>query len=104
MRKIIFATMALLILSVGCDSDDSVSSSAKQQAEPSISDYFQDSALDRWSGTVGAWEVDTTFVDMYDIETRDIYMSPEEPGWVEWVGLWQEKDGAIKTCFAQSLL
>ena len=105
MKRIIYVAMALLIFSTFCHAEGCSisldSSCRKGQSGPLISDYFQDSALDRWSGTLGAWQVDTTFVDMYDIETRDIYISPEEPGWLEWVGLWQEKDGTIKTCFAQ---
>ena len=71
------------------------------QPSPVIRDHFQDSPLERWADLGGAWQVDDGLVDIYDTEVRDIYFSPEEPGWVEWAGLWREKDGTIKTCFAQ---
>lgn len=103
MTKTTFTAMAVLIFAVCCPASDSVALPewAQQQEKPLISDYFQDSAMARWSGSGGAWQVDDGFVDMYNTELRDIYYSPEEPGALAWAGLWREKDGSIKTCFGQ---
>ncbi len=68
---------------------------------PVIADFFQDSPLERWTASRGAWQADSGDIDIYKTETSDIYISPEEPSHLAWVGLWREEDGAIKTSFAQ---
>lgn len=70
------------------------------RSAPIIDDYFQNFPLQRWSTLDGNWEVKET-VDIYHVETSDIYQSPEEPSWVEWVGLWQLQDESIMVGCAQ---
>lgn len=70
------------------------------RTEPSIVDHFQDEPLARWNARGGDWQV-TSDIDIFDLEERDIYQSPEEPGHLAWVGLWKENNGIVKTCFAQ---
>ena len=88
---IMFAWQALAGWEVQADQD--------QQA-PTVSDYFGDDAGQGWNSESGTWKVTEEKVEIYDVDERDIYTSPEEPSWVEWVGLWKEQDGAVKACFA----
>ena len=74
--------------------------SARQREEPVVADYFLDEPLARWNAAGGDWRVSYD-MDVLDLEQRDLYRSPEEPSWVEWVSLWKEKNGDIRTCFAQ---
>ena len=70
--------------------------------QPLISDYFQDSQMANWTRSSGTWHVDNSRIDFLDIDVDDIYSSPEEPGWIEWVQRpWRENDGAIKISFMQ---
>jgi len=61
---------------------------------------FQDDALSRFDLRGGNWDVSHE-VEIYDLVERDIYQSPEEPGHTAWVGMWKEKDGAIKVSFSR---
>ena len=61
---------------------------------------FQDDAFSRLEVRGGKWDVSHE-VEMYDLAERDIYKSPEEPGHTAWVGMWREKDGAIKVSFSR---
>jgi len=69
-------------------------------AEPAVTDYFQDDPLTRWKARAGDWNV-TYDIELFDLEQRDIYQSPEEPSHLAWVGLWKENNGDVRTCFAQ---
>ena len=75
-------------------------SPAARREEPAITDHFQDDPLARWDALAGDWSV-TYGIDIFDLEQRDIYRSPEEPSHLAWVGLWKEPGGDVKTCFAQ---
>ena len=75
-------------------------SPAPQREGPAITDHFQDDPLARWDALAGDWSV-TYGIDIFDLEQRDIYRSPEEPSHLAWVGLWKEPGGDVKTCFAQ---
>jgi len=71
-----------------------------RREEPAITDRFQNDPLARWDALAGDWSV-TNDIDIFDLEQRDIYRSPEEPGHLAWVGLWKQTDSSIRSCFAQ---
>ncbi|MFH0963562.1 MAG: sialidase family protein [Planctomycetota bacterium] len=73
---------------------------AAPDAKPAVTDYLEDNPLARWEAAGGDWDA-TCDIDIYDLEERDIYRSPEEPSHLAWVGLWKEPGGDVKTCFAQ---
>ena len=75
---------------------------AKDQQAPAVSDFFQDAPLARWQTMRGTWEKTEDAIEAYDIDQRDIYFSPEEPGHVAWVrGPVKLKDGSIEIGFVQ---
>ena len=50
----------------------------------------------------GQWSVGGKAIEVYNIESRDIYKSPQEPSFVSWVNLWQEADGTLKCAFIEA--
>ncbi len=74
---------------------------ANAPQKPAVQDYFQSSPMNRWVSVSGQWKVEDAGVEVYDVDKRDIYISPEEPSHLAWASLWKELDGSIKTCFAQ---
>ncbi len=50
----------------------------------------------------GQWCVGQKITEVYDIESHDIYRSPQEPGFVSWVNLWKERDGTLKCAFIEA--
>ncbi len=50
----------------------------------------------------GQWRLGATAIEVYDIEARDIYTTPWEPGFVCWVCFWQELDGTMKCAFTEA--
>ncbi len=50
----------------------------------------------------GDWQLGPKAIEVHDIEKRDIYTSPWEPGFVCWVCLWKEVDGALKCAFTEA--
>ena len=50
----------------------------------------------------GQWSVGQKITEVYNIESHDIYRSPQEPGFVSWVNLWQERDGTLKCAFIEA--
>jgi hypothetical protein len=65
-----------------------------------VTEQFQDNPWERWKGTSGSWTV-ADVVEIYGVEQKMIYQSPEEPSHVAWAGLWKEADGSIKASFSQ---
>lgn len=78
----------------------STSAFAATQPKPVIQDSFLGTSRDKWEPVSGAWTVDQ-LVEIYDIDKKDIYRSPEEPSFVEWMSLWKQKDGSARICFAE---
>jgi len=50
----------------------------------------------------GQWSVGQKTIEVYNIESHDIYRSPQEPGFVSWVNLWKETDGTLKCAFIEA--
>ena len=42
-------------------------------------------------------------INIWDVETKDIYRSPEEPSFVSWAILWKESDGTLKLSFTEAV-
>ncbi len=74
---------------------------AKDQQAPAFRDFFQNVPLARWQTMRGTWEKTEDAIEAYDLDQRDIYFSPEEPGLVAWVGLLKRPDGTILACCDQ---
>jgi len=68
--------------------------------EPALVERFQGDALSRLELHGGRWAVSGE-IEMFDIEERDIYKSPEEPGHLRWCGLVKGKDGVLQASFSQ---
>ena len=68
--------------------------------KPAVTDDFTGSIGERWGSFGGNW-ISQKLAEIYDIDKQDIYRSPEEPSFLEWVGLWKQKDGSARVCFAQ---
>lgn len=60
----------------------------------------QTNAVSNWAGVSGSWEM-AELAEVCEVETRDIYRSPEEPSHVAWVGMWKAADGSISIRFPQ---
>ncbi len=75
--------------------------SPRQQQSATVRDFFQNASAARWRSAGGTWKKTIDQVELYDIDQRDIYFSPEEPGHLAWTSLWRERDGTIKISFAQ---
>ncbi len=50
----------------------------------------------------GQWSVGQKITEVYNIESHDIYRSPQDPGFVSWVNLWKERDGTLKCAFIEA--
>ena len=72
----------------------------QKRIEPDVADYFQDEPLHRWSSAAGDWTVKSG-MDLFDVEDRDIYRSPEEPGHLLWSHIKKGQDGIFKISFSQ---
>ena len=72
----------------------------EQRSEPDMADYLQDEPLKRWSDSSGDWTLKAG-MDLFDIEDRDIYRSPEEPSHLLWSHITKGKDGIFKIGFSQ---
>ncbi len=50
----------------------------------------------------GQWRIGEKTIEVYNIDHRDIYKSPQEPSFVSWVNLWKEADGTLKCAFIEA--
>jgi len=91
--------MVAAVLALGAQGGSGAQAAEGAEA-PIVSDSFQDVPRRRWSSAEGKWKATEEKIEIYDVDEGVLFRSPEEPSWVEWVGLWKEQDGAVKACFA----